>query len=109
MKQSKIKRLIPKALAREILSASGRARTELEREADRAGADTVAKMRAKGYRLVTRLDSGEGIFVREQDVVSLHVQLPRGLYRRLDAACKRREQSKRWMVAEALESYLDEA
>jgi hypothetical protein len=106
MKQSRIKRLIPKKLARQVAAAGDDARAELEKLVDHESADAVAKMRAKGYRLVTRLESGEGVFVRDQDVVALHVQLPSALYRRLESECRRREVSKKRVVVEALERHL---
>jgi hypothetical protein len=107
MKQSRIRRLIPKKLAREIALAEGASpRKRLEARAERESAETIAKMKAKGYRLVTRLDSGEGVFVRDDDVVGLHVQLPAALYKKLDAECRRRESSKRKVVCEALEQFL---
>jgi len=106
VKQSRIKKLIPKKLARRLARADADSREEIEALVDRESAAVVAKMKAKGYRLVTRLDSGEGIFVRDDDVVSLHVQLPTALYRRLEAACKERETTKRDIVIGALEAYL---
>jgi hypothetical protein len=107
MKQSRIKRLIPKKLARRLAEATGASRTQLEALVERESADSIAKMRAKGYTLATRLDSGEGVFVREDDAVGLHVQVPRSLYRRLEAECRRREISKKRVVMEALEEHLD--
>ena len=52
------------------------------------------------------LESGEGVFVRDDDVVSLHVQLPGALYKRLDAVSREREKTKRDIVIEALEDLL---
>ena len=46
------------------------------------------------------------MFVRDDDVVGLHVQIPAALYKRLDAECKRRETSKKKLVVEALERSL---
>jgi hypothetical protein len=109
VKQSRIRRLIPKKLARQIASAGARRRTVLEAEADRESADVIAKMRSRGFKLVTRLDTGEGVFVREENVTALHVQLPAPLYRRLEAECRRREASKKRVVVEALERLLDES
>ena len=108
MKQSKIKRLIPKKLARQIAAATGSSRSALEAVAEKEAASTVAKMRGKGYHLVTRLESGEGVFVRDDDVVSLHVQLPTSLYRRLHEASRQREATKRDLVTAALEAYLED-
>ena len=64
-------------------------------------------MRAGGYRPVTRLDSDEGVFVRDDDVVVLHVQLPSALYKRLESECRRRETTKRNLAIAALERYLE--
>ena len=108
MKQSRIRRLIPKKLAREIATTrDGRARARLEKAAESESADAIAKMQARGYRLVTRLETGEGVFVRDEQVVGLHVQLPSALYRKLDAECRRREVSKRRLVCEALEQHFE--
>ncbi len=108
MKESRIKRLIPKTLARQLQVAAEDGRAELEALAERESADTVARMRSRGYRLVTRLDTGEGVFVRDSEVTALHVQLPSELYRRLDEECSRRNASKKKVVVEALERYLGE-
>ncbi|MHC4947457.1 MAG: hypothetical protein ACYTG1_04250 [Planctomycetota bacterium] len=107
MKQSRIKRLIPKKLARRVAGAGDD--PALAALVERESADAIAKMRAKGYTLVTRLDTGEGIFVREDDVVGLHVQLPRSLYRRIETECKRREISKKKVVVEALLAHFERA
>lgn len=109
MKESKIRRLIPKKLARDLAAARGNRRARLEALVEHESAETIAKMRAKGYRLVTRLDSGEGVFVREDPVVALHVQLPRELYRRLELECRHREISKKRLVCDALERHLETA
>ncbi|MHC4992912.1 MAG: hypothetical protein ACYTGC_18215 [Planctomycetota bacterium] len=106
MKQSRIRRLVPKKLARQLATSSGRDRAALEKLVEAESAELVARMRDKGYRLVTRLDGGEGVFVRDSDVIGLHVQLPTPLYRRLEAECARREISKKKLVVEALESAL---
>ena len=107
MKQSRIRRLISKKLAQRLARLKDKAaRDELSRYADREAEATIAKMRAKGYRLVTRLESGEGVFVRDDDVVGLHVQLPSELYKRLESECRRRETTKRNLVTAALEQYL---
>ena len=39
--------------------------SDLERQAEEEAAEAVESMRAKGYRLVTRLEDGDGVFVRE--------------------------------------------
>ena len=106
MKQSRIKRLISKKLARQLAQADDEARRALTALVERESAETIAKMRAKGYKLATRLDSGEGVFVREDNYVGLHVQLPSAVYKRLEAECRRREISKKKAVVEALENYL---
>ena len=109
MKQSRIKRLIPKKLAREIASARDKERPALEALASADAADAIARMRSKGFRLVTRIESGEGVFVRESQVVGLHIHLPSSLYKALDAECRRRGTTKRQAVSAALEQYLDRA
>ena len=67
----------------------------------------IARQRDKGWKLVTQLDTGEGVFVRDDDIVGLHIQLPSALYKRLDAEASHRETTKRQMVIAALERYLD--
>ena len=106
MKQSRIKRLYSKKLARQLARAGEAARRDIHTLAERESAETIAKMRAKGYKLATRLDGGEGVFVREDHAVGLHVQLPTALYKRLEAECKRRDISKKKAVVEALDTYL---
>ncbi len=103
MKQSKIKRLAPK---KRVQQCAGQDAGALEAMLRREGADTIAKMHAKGYELVSCLETGEGVFVRDEAVVGLHIQLPRELYDRLDAACRRQETTKRSVVVEALEKHL---
>lgn len=106
MKQSQIKRLIPKkqaaALVREDADSDA-----LRAAMQRDGATTIAKMRGKGFELVTCLDTGEGVFVREHKVVGLHVQLPTPLYKKLEREVKSRGISKRELVVDALEKYLE--
>jgi hypothetical protein len=63
----------------------------------------IGRQRDKGWKLVTQLDTGEGVFVRDDDVVGLHIQLPSALYKRLDAEASQRETTKRQMVIAALE------
>lgn len=105
-KQSRIKRLYSKKLAKRVAAARGAQRTELRASMQRETDDTIRKMRAKGWKLATELDTGEGVFVREHDVVGLHVQLPSSLYKRLDAECRQRDLSKREVVTKAIELYL---
>ena len=106
MKTSKIKRLVPRKRARQLaLSGDGGAEA-LRQDIEREAADTIAKMTSRGYRLVACLESGEGVFAREDNVVGLHIQLPVELYRKLDATCRERGQTKRGVVIAALESYL---
>lgn len=87
---------------------SGAARTELDALAEQEARYEIARQRDKGWKLVTRLDTGEGVFVRDDDVVGLHIQLPTALYKRLDAECSRRETTKRQVVTMALERFLAE-
>lgn len=109
MKQSRIKRLYSKKVAQRLAKlADDAARDELARFADGEAEETIAKMRAKGYRLVTRLEGGEGVFVKDDDMVGLHVQIPSSLYKKLEAECKRRETTKRNLVIAAIERYLGE-
>ncbi len=108
MKHSRVKRLYSKKLAQRLSRQSdGAKRAELVRFAEREAEQTIAKMQAKGYRLVTQLDGGEGVFVKDDDVVGLHVQLPSAVYKRLEAECNRRDTTKRNLVIAALESYLE--
>ena len=109
MKTSKIKRLIPRKLAREHLLAGKGDGEGLREFVEREAADAVAKMRARGFRLVACLESGEGVFAREEKVVGLHIQLPEPLYRRLNATCRERGLTKRGVVIAALESYFGSA
>lgn len=107
-RQSRIKRLYPRRLARRLASATGADLTQLEALADYESRHEIARQRDKGWKLVTKLETGEGVFVRDDDVVGLHIQLPTALYKRLDAEADRRETTKRQMVTAALERYLDE-
>lgn len=106
MKSSRIKKLYSKKLAEQLSAARGARRGELLARAEREAAATIAKMEDKGYRLATRLETGEGVFVRDDELVGLHVQLTRPLYDRLAAECRRREVSKRELVTEALDAFL---
>ncbi len=107
-RQSQIKRLYSRRLARRLAAAAGTARTELEGMAEYESRHAIARQREKGWKLVTRLETGEGVFVRDDDVVGLHIQLPTALYKRLDTEATQRETTKRQMVISALERYLDE-
>ena len=91
-----------------MTGTSGAARNDLEALAEQEARYEIARQRDKGWKLVTRLETGEGVFVRDDDVVGLHIQLPTALYKRLDAECLRRETTKRQVVTMALERYLAE-
>ncbi len=108
-RQSRIKRLYSRRLAKKLAGAAGAARTELEALAEYESRHEIARQRDKGWKLVTRLETGEGVFVRDDDVVGLHIQLPTALYKRLDAEANQRETTKRQMVIAALERYLDQS
>jgi hypothetical protein len=107
-RQSRIKRLYSRRLARKLANATGASRTELEALAEYESRHEIARQRDKGWKLVTKLETGEGVFVRDDDVVGLHIQLPTQLYKRLDAEANGRETTKRQMVIAALERYLDQ-
>ncbi len=107
-KQSRIKRLFGRRLARKLVGATGATRTQLEALAEQEARYEISRQRDKGWQLVTRLDTGEGVFVRDDDVVGLHIQLPSALYKRLDVEADRREMTKRQMVIAALERYFAE-
>jgi hypothetical protein len=107
-RQSRIRRLFSRRLHRKIANASSWQRTELETLAEQEASYEISRQRDKGWKLVTRLDSGEGVFVRDDDIVGLHIQLPTALYKRLDGECVRREITKRQLVTLALERYLAE-
>jgi hypothetical protein len=107
-RKSRIRRLYGRRLARRLASSSGAARTELQALAEQEASYEIARLRERGWKLVTRLDSGEGVFVRDDDVVGLHIQLSTALYKRLDVECVRRECSKRQLVTVALERFLGE-
>jgi hypothetical protein len=108
LRKSRIKRLYPRRLARKLAEAAGAAKAEMEALAEYESKHEIARQRDKGWKLVTRLDTGEGVFVRDDDVVGLHIQLPTALYRRLDVEATQRETTKRQMVIAALERYLDQ-
>jgi hypothetical protein len=111
-RQSRIRRLISRRLARRIAAADASgdetAKVLLERLAHDESRLEILRQADKGWKLATRLDTGEGVFVRDDDVVGLHIQLPGPLYRRLDAESSKRETTKRQMVIVALERYLAE-
>ena len=107
-RQSRIRRLYGRRLARRLSGASGAAKAELVALAEQEAGYEIARLREKGWKLVTRLDSGEGVFMRDDDVVGLHIQLSTALYKRLDVECARREISKRQLVTVALERFLGE-
>ena len=108
-RQSRIKRLYSRRLAKRLAGATGNARVEIEALAAYESRHEIARQRDKGWKLVTQLDTGEGVFVRDDDVVGLHIQLPSALYKRLDAEANQRETTKRQMVIAALERYLDQS
>ena len=107
-RQSRIRRLYSRRLARRLAGASGTAKAELDALAEQEARYEIARQRDKGWKLVTRLETGEGVFVRDDDVVGLHIQLPTALYKRLDVECDRRETTKRQIVTMALERFLAE-
>ena len=107
-RQSRIKRLYSRRLARKLAGATGTTRTELEALAEYESRHEIARQRDKGWTLVTKLETGEGVFVRDDDIVGLHIQLPTARYKRLDTEANRRETTKRQMVIAALERYLDQ-
>jgi hypothetical protein len=109
MKQSKIKKLTTKKSMERYARHAHADGDHLERFLRREGAATIAKMRAKGYDLVSCLATGEGVFVREDHVVGLHIQLPAALYRRLDRECRQQGVTKRSFVVTALERSLPTA
>lgn len=107
-RQSRIRRLYSRRLARKLVGATGTSRSDLEALAEQEARYEIARQRDKGWKLVTRLETGEGVFVRDDDVVGLHIQVPTALYKRLDVECERRETTKRQLVTLALERYLAE-
>ncbi len=107
-RSSRIKRLYSRRLAKRLASSTGTAKAELEKLTELESREEVARQRDKGWKLVTRLDTGEGVFVRDDDVVGLHIQLPTALYKRLDTEAAHRETTKRHLVIAALERYLDQ-
>ena len=108
-RQSRIRRLYSRRLARRLVEATGASRSQLETLAEQEARLEIANQHDKGWKLVTRLDTGEGVFVRDDDVVGLHIQLPGALYKRLAQESTRRETTKRQMVIVALERYLEQS
>ena len=106
LRKSKLRRLYGRRLARQIGDATGKGKAELQAVAEREAALEIQKQSQKGYRLVTRLDTGEGVFVKDEYLSALHIQLPTGLYKQLETECERRELTKRQVVISALEQYL---
>src|SRR5262245_56055446 len=107
-RHSRIRRLYSRRLARRLVDATGGARVELEELAEQEARYEIARLRDRGWKLVTRLETGEGVFVRDDDIVGLHIQLPTALYKRLDAECAKREMTKRHLVTLALERFFAE-
>lgn len=106
-RRSRIKRLYSRKLARRLASARGTTKDELEKFAAREADDAITRMRHKGWKLITQLDTGEGVFVRDEELIGLHIQVPSALYKKLDQECKRRETTKRQLVTVAIEQYLE--
>ena len=65
VRQSRIRRLYGRRLARRMGGASGAAATELAKLAEQEASYEIARQQAKGWKLVTRLETGEGVFVRD--------------------------------------------
>ena len=107
MKQSRVKRLIPKPLAKRIRDAGDPLPPELQAVVDAESAEVIAKMETRGFKLVGRLGDGEGVFVRDTEMMALHVHVPRELYQALAEEARRSEVPKRRVVMAALEEYLD--
>lgn len=107
MKQSRIKQLIPKPLAKRVKDAGDPLPPELQALVDAEGAEVISKMESRGFKLVGRLGDGEGVFVRDTEMMALHVQLPRSLYQAINDEAQRSEMTKRRVVIAALEEYLD--
>ena len=105
MKKSKIRRLVSKKAARQFVASNVHGEQGLADFMRREAGGTISKMKAKGYEVVTFLESGEGVFVRDEDVVGLHIQLPGPLYDRLCRECTQRGATKRSLVVAALESW----
>lgn len=107
VKKSKIKRLVPKKVMREFLMTGARTAEDIGVFVRREAGGAIGRMKAKGYELLTCLETGEGVFARDDEVVGLHIQLPSALYDRLNKACARTGRTKRAIVVAALEAHLD--
>ncbi len=107
-RQSRIRRLYGRRLARRLATSKGAVLAEMQALAEQEARYEIQRQLEKGWKLVTRLETGEGVFVRDDDVVGLHIQLPTSLYKRLDVECQRREITKRQLVTVALERFLGE-
>jgi hypothetical protein len=108
LKTSKIKRLVSRKLARQFVAGNRRGADGLREFLEHEAGDTIARMRGRGYELVACLETGEAVFARTSDVVGLHIQLPSALYRVLDKRCQERGATKRQVVIDALENYLNQ-
>lgn len=106
LRKSKLRRLYGRRLARQILEAGGKAKAELQAVAEREEALEIQKQTQKGYRLVTRLETGEGVFVKDEYLSALHIQIPSAMYKQLELECERQDLTKRQVVMQALEQYL---
>lgn len=109
LRKSKLRRLYGRRLARQILETSGKSKAELQAVAEREAALEIQKQSQKGYRLVTRLDTGEGVFVKDEQLEALHIQIPTAMYKQLQLECERQDLTKRQVVMAALEQYLAKA
>jgi hypothetical protein len=109
LRKSKLRRLYGRRLARQIVEASGRSKAELQAVAEREAALEIQKQTQKGYRLVTRLETGEGVFVKDEHLSALHIQIPSAMYKQLEVECERQDLTKRQVVMLALEQYLAKA
>jgi hypothetical protein len=109
MRKTRIRRLYSRRLARIIVgSRPGRGPEHVREKADHESRVEIERQREKGWELVAKLDSGEGVFVKDDDAVSLHIQLPSVLYKRLDTIATKRELTKRALVIAALELYFQQ-
>ena len=109
LRKSKLRRLYGRRLARQIVEASGKSKSELQALAEREAAVEIQRQTQKGYRLVTRLDTGEGVFVKDEQLEALHIQIPSAMYKQLELECERQDLTKRQVVMMALEQYLAKA
>jgi hypothetical protein len=109
LRKSKLRRLYGRRLARQIVEATGKAKAELQAVAEREASLEIQKQTQKGYRLVTRLDTGEGVFVKDEQLEALHIQIPSAMYKQLELECERQDLTKRQVVMQALEQFLAKA